>query len=72
MAGHYHKNKQQDSAEYYAKKALETAESGHFEQDALEAGKVLYTYYDEDHNLPEAYKYFKLATAAKDSLHEPG
>ena len=69
MAGLYHKGKQQDSAEYYAKEALETAESGHFEQDALEAGKGLYTYYDQDHNLPEAYKYFQLATAAKDSLY---
>ncbi len=69
LAGLYHKGKQQDSAEYYAKKALETAESGHFEQQALEAGKVLSTYYDEDHNLPDAYKYFKLATAAKDSMY---
>jgi len=69
MADLYHRGKQQDSAEYYAKKALETAQSGHFEQDALDAGKALYTYYDEDHNLPEAYKYLKLATAAKDSLY---
>ncbi len=69
MADLYHKSKQQDSAEYYAKKALVTAESGHFEQQALDAGKVLYTYYDQDHNLPEAYRYFKLATAAKDSLY---
>jgi two-component system, NtrC family, sensor kinase len=69
MAGLYHKGKQQDSAEYYAKKALETAESGHFEQHALDAGMVLYTYYDQDHNLGEAYRYLKLATAAKDSLY---
>jgi len=65
----YHKYAQQDSAEYYAKRALETATAGKYEQDVLNAGKVLYTYYDEDHNLPEAYKYFKLTTAAKDSLY---
>jgi len=65
----YHINKQQDSAEYYAKQALETAKAGKYLQDVLNAGNVLYTYYDEDGNLPEAYKYYKLATAAKDSLY---
>jgi len=65
----YHKYKQQDSAEYYAQKALETAAAGKFEQDVLNAGKVLYIFYDEDHNLPQAYKYFKITTAAKDSLY---
>jgi two-component system NtrC family sensor kinase len=65
----YHYYKQQDSAEYYAMQALEIARSGKYQQDVLNAGKVLYTYYDEDHNLPEAYKYFKLTTAAKDSLY---
>ena len=64
----YHKYKTQDSAEYYAKKALDVAASAKLEQDALNAGKALYAFYDEDHNLPEAYKYFKLTTAAKDSL----
>jgi len=65
----YHKYKQQDSAEYYAQKALEAAAAGKFEQDVLNAGKVLYTFYDEDHNLEQAYKYFKITTAAKDSLY---
>jgi two-component system NtrC family sensor kinase len=65
----YHKYKQQDSAEYYAQKALEAAASGRFEQDVLNAGKALYTFYDEDHNLEQAYKYFKITTAAKDSLY---
>jgi two-component system NtrC family sensor kinase len=64
----YHKYKQQDSAEYYAQKALEAA-TGKFEQDVLNAGKVLYTFCEEDHNLPQAYKYFKITTAAKDSLY---
>ena len=65
----YHKYKQQDSAEYYAQKALEAAAAGKFEQDVLNAGKVLYTFYDEDNNLLQAYKYFKITTAAKDSLY---
>jgi len=65
----YHKYKQQDSAEYYAQKALETAAAGKFEQDVLNAGKVLSTFYDEDHNIQQAYKYFKITTAAKDSLY---
>jgi signal transduction histidine kinase len=69
MAKLYHNNKQQDSAEYYAKQALETAKAGKYEQDVLNAGNVLHKYYDEDNNLPEAYKYYKLATAAKDSLY---
>ncbi|MFI5160788.1 MAG: ATP-binding protein [Sphingobacteriales bacterium] len=65
----YHNNKRQDSAEYFAQKALDVASAGKFEQDVLNAGKVLYSYYDEDHNLPAAYKYFRLATAAKDSIY---
>ena len=65
----YHKNSQQDSAKYYAKKALETAKSQNYEQDVLNAGKVLYGYYDDEGNLPEAYKYYKLTTQAKDSLY---
>lgn len=69
MANLYHNSKQQDSAEYYAKKALDVAASVKLEQDVLNAGKVLYGFYDEDHNLGEAYKYFKLTTAAKDSLY---
>ncbi len=64
----YHRDKQQDSAEYYAQKALETASAGKYLQDVLNAGKVLYAYYDEDHNLPQAYKYLKITTAAKDSI----
>jgi two-component system NtrC family sensor kinase len=64
----YHKYKQQDSAIYYAKKALDSAAAEKFLQDVLNAGKLLYTYYDEDNNLPLAYKYLKITTTAKDSL----
>jgi len=69
MSKLYHTNKLQDSAEYYAKKAFEFAAAGKFQQDVLNAGQVLYSYYDEDNNIPLAYKYFKLTTAAKDSLY---
>jgi len=65
----YHKYKQQDSAEFYATKALDVATANMLEQDVLNAGKVLYGYYDEEKNLPLAYKYFRLATAARDSLY---
>ena len=64
----YHNDKQQDSAEYYAGKALDIAHTGKLPLGILNAGKALYTYYDEDHNVPLAYKYFRMATAAKDSL----
>jgi len=65
----YHKNNNLDSAKYYAKKAIETAAAGKYEQDVLNAAQVLYSYYDESHDLPEAYKYYKIATTAKDSLY---
>ncbi len=42
MADLYHKYKLQDSAEYYAKKALDTAAAGKYVQDVLNAGKALY------------------------------
>ncbi len=65
----YNNYKRRDSAEYYAQKALDVAVAGKFEQDVLNAAKALHTYYDEDNNLPMAYKYFKLATTAKDSIY---
>jgi len=65
----YNNNKRRDSAEFYAQKALYVAQKGKFEKDVLNAGKVLHSYYDADHNLPMAYKYFMMATAAKDSIY---
>ncbi|HEX3386104.1 MAG TPA: ATP-binding protein [Mucilaginibacter sp.] len=65
----YHQYKKQDSAEYFAQKAIEVAGKGKFEQSVLNAGTMLFRYYDEDHNLPEAYKYYKITTEAKDSLY---
>jgi two-component system NtrC family sensor kinase len=65
----YYQYKQQDSAEYFAHKAIDVAIAGKFQQDVLNAGTVLHKYYDEDHNLSEAYKYYKITTEAKDSLY---
>jgi signal transduction histidine kinase len=64
----YHEYKQQDSAEYFAHKAIDVAIAAKFTQDVLNAGTALYSYYDEDKNTAEAYKYYKITTAAKDSL----
>ncbi|HTD39842.1 MAG TPA: ATP-binding protein [Mucilaginibacter sp.] len=68
MANLYHKYKQQDSAEYYAQKALDAAAAQRYLQDVYNAENVLYGYYEQYHNLPQAYKYLKLAIATKDSL----
>jgi len=63
----YHKNKLPDSAIYYAQKALTVADK--LPRDVLDAAKLLYDFYDEAHNLPMAFKYFKLSTVVKDSLY---
>jgi two-component system NtrC family sensor kinase len=68
MANLYHKYKQQDSAEYYAQKALDAATAQRYLQDVYNAEKVLHAYYEEDHNLPQAYKYLELTITTKDSL----
>ena len=48
MANLFHKFKQQDSAEYYAQKALDAASSQRYLQDVYNAGKALYAYYEEE------------------------
>ncbi|MBS1523368.1 MAG: GHKL domain-containing protein [Bacteroidetes bacterium] len=58
----------QDSAIVYAKKGLESAQSGHFLQDILNISKILYSLYDQKNDIPEAYKYYKIATATNDSI----
>ena len=68
MADLYHQNKQQDSAEYFGQKALQVAEDNKILQDVLDGSQLLYTYYEQDRNLPMAFKYLKLSTAANDSL----
>jgi len=69
MAKFYHNYKLQDSAVYYAKRALDTAAAGKYVQDVLNAGTALTQYYDEMKDLPDAYKYLKITIAAKDSLY---
>jgi len=69
IAALYHQNKLPDSAVYYGQRALDAATGGNFKPDALNAGKALYSYYDEAHNQAQAFKYFKLSTAIKDSLY---
>ncbi len=68
IANLYQKTGRLDSAIFYGQKALLTARSANFKQDALEACMALYGYYDQNHNLTQAFKYYKMATAIKDSL----
>jgi hypothetical protein len=68
IADLYHKDKQQDSAEYYGQKALQVAVDNKLFQDVLNASQAIYAYYEDDKNLPLSYKYLKLATATNDSL----
>jgi hypothetical protein len=68
MADLFHRYKQQDSAEYYGQKALLVAQAHKLLPDVFDASQALYTYFEQDHNLPMAYKYLKLSTAANDSL----
>ncbi len=63
----YQKTGQQDSAIDYAKKSLTTAQLGSYNQGIFNVSKLLSEFY-EGKNDKEAFKYFKIATAAKDSL----
>ncbi len=63
----YQKINQQDSATHYAKIALTTAQLGSYHQGIFNASYLLSQYYDGKDD-KEAYRYFKIATAAKDSL----
>jgi len=58
-----------DSAIAYAKEGLQNAQQGHYLQDVLDLSKILYSLYDQKNNIPEAYKYYKIATATNDSIY---
>ncbi|HTK20796.1 MAG TPA: ATP-binding protein, partial [Mucilaginibacter sp.] len=58
-----------DSAIAYAKEGLQNAQKGHYLQDVLDLSKILYNLYDQKNNIPEAYKYYKIATATNDSIY---
>ena len=62
------KIKKPDSAIFYAKTGIEAAQQGHFLPVILDLSKILYRLYDEQHDVPEAYKYYKIATATNDSV----
>ena len=64
----FQKFHQPDSAIYYAQKELASAQKGNFQQDVLDVTKILYKLYDEKKDIPQAYKYYKLATKVSDSL----
>src|SRR6266542_4417929 len=63
----YQKINRPDSAIRYAKKSLVAAQVGSYNQGIFNASKLLSVFY-EGKNDKEAFRYFKIATAAKDSL----
>ncbi|MGZ3755607.1 MAG: ATP-binding protein [Mucilaginibacter sp.] len=65
----YRRFRQPDSAIFYAKKSLQGAREGKFLQDVLDASKLLYKIYDEQHDIPKAYQYYKMATQVNDSIN---
>lgn len=68
IADLYHQYRQQDSAKYYAKKALEIAEQRKFLPDQYKAAQALFRYFEEEKNISQAYKYLKLTTSISASL----
>jgi two-component system NtrC family sensor kinase len=67
MAELYRKENQSDSAVYYARKAFAESETASYKEGIWEAGALLAELYG-DKNQKEAFRYFKIAAAAKDSL----
>jgi len=68
MALFYQARRQPDSAIAYAKKALAAAQSGTYIQGIFETSNLLTQLY-EGKNDALAFRYLKLATAAKDNLY---
>ena len=64
----YQTFKRPDSAIFYAQKALVSAQEGNYLADEALAAKLLYELYDCQHNIPLAYKYYKMATQINDSI----
>jgi len=65
----YRRLGQPDSAIFYARKSLQGAREGKFLQDVLDASKLLSEIYDEQHDIPKAYQYYKMATQVNDSIN---
>lgn len=63
----YQTSNQKDSAILYAKRSLDAAELGSYNLGVLKASNLLSRYY-EGKDDKEAFRYFKIATQAKDSI----
>ena len=59
---------QPDSAIFYAQKSLISAQEGNYLADEALAAKLLYELYDGQHNIPLAYKFYKMATQINDNI----
>ncbi len=67
MANIYQSRKQKDSAVFYAQKALNNAEQYKDQENKYVAAILLYNLY-KDSSEHDAFKYFMIATVAKDSM----
>ncbi len=63
----FQKRNQNDSAIFYAKKALTNADEHQDQENIYNATNLLYDFY-KDNNEHKAFNYFKIAAAAKDSM----
>jgi tetratricopeptide (TPR) repeat protein len=68
MASIFLKRNQNDSAAFYAYKALENGEKFHDQQNIYDAANILYQLADNQNNELQAFTYFKMAAVAKDSM----
>lgn len=68
LANYYNKYHQVDSTLFFAKSAFEKALKTPTYQVIQEAGFLLKTIYEKQHNLAQALYYYTLANAAQDSL----
>ncbi|HEY8782993.1 MAG TPA: ATP-binding protein [Mucilaginibacter sp.] len=68
MAKLYRKDNKIDSSIFYAENALKAAKIYNDQQHILLTSKFLYTVNDSLHSEAKAFSYFKIATAAKDSM----
>jgi signal transduction histidine kinase/DNA-binding response OmpR family regulator/tetratricopeptide (TPR) repeat protein len=67
MSKIFQKRNQNDSAIFYAKKALNNANGYQDQENIYNAAKSLHDFY-KDNNEHQAFIYFKIAAAAKDSM----
>ncbi len=64
----YRTQKQTDSSRYYAKMALDTAQTIRYRKGAMRASELLSSAYEKS-NPVEAIRYYKISMAIKDSLY---